>query len=443
MFHFCQATATLIERIKRASADVVRLVEPVGERSRTGDSVNPCIDWFDAQPVYPKLYWHSRDGVEEVVALGQQATFSDPMPAYALLQGDQRIWGCRAFDGQADNPDPAKSSFFFLPHLELLRSGEQWSLAVNLHAGKDAAIKVLQQLVSEYPSVPPIVSQIVSVRHAPAQDGWHKLVRGALSDIRAQFMDKVVLARQTTVGFDSACSAAQVLKASQQENRDSFHFLLAFDARRAFLGSTPERLYRREDRALQTEALAGTIGRGKSGAHDQRLGRWLCLDAKNLQENQYVVDDILDRLRPYTDSLSAEDTVSLVRLRQVQHLKRHISGVLKPDVCGVRLLHALQPTAAVAGLPRHKAMQFILKHEPFERGWYAGSLGYVSLPKAEFCVALRSAYLIDEKLHLFAGAGIVQGSDPASEWQEVDKKMSTLLALFTDVRSDLTVSEVA
>ncbi|KDM93355.1 isochorismate synthase [Photobacterium galatheae] len=443
MFHFCQAMATLIERIKRAAEGVVRLVEPLNDQPLTGTSVNPCIDWFDAQPVYPKLYWQSRDGYEEVVALGQQVTFSDPMPAYAILQDDQRIWGCRAFDGQADNCDTAKSSFFFLPHLELIRTGEYWSLAVNLHAGKETVIKVLQQLISEYLPVSPITSGIVSVRHTPTKDGWHTLVKGALNDIQAQLMDKVVLARQTTVTFDSACTAAQVLKASQQENRHSFHFLLALDARRAFLGSTPERLYRREGRRLQTEALAGTIGRGTNGAHDQRLGRWLCLDAKNLQENQYVVDDILERIRPYTDSVTVDESVSLVRLRQVQHLKRHISGVLQPDVCGAKLLHALQPTAAVAGLPRQQAMQFILNHEPFERGWYAGSLGYVSLPKAEFCVALRSAYLMDEKLQLYAGAGIVQGSDPASEWQEVDKKMSTLLSLFTDVRSDLPVSEVA
>ncbi|MFA0561872.1 chorismate-binding protein, partial [Vibrio breoganii] len=97
-----------------------------------------------------------------------------------------------------------------------------------------------------------------------------------------------------------------------------------------------------------------------------------------------------------------------------------------------RLLQALQPTAAVAGLPRRLALEFIERHEPFSRAWYSGSVGYISEQSAEFCVAIRSALVQQDNLHLFAGAGIVPGSQAEHEWQELDKKMSTLLSLITE-----------
>ncbi|EDP57349.1 chorismate-binding protein, partial [Vibrio sp. AND4] len=110
-----------------------------------------------------------------------------------------------------------------------------------------------------------------------------------------------------------------------------------------------------------------------------------------------------------------------------------INAELKPGINGVQLLATLQPTAAVAGLPRTESMQFILNNEPFARGWYAGSMGYISHERAEFCVAIRSALVLNDQLQLFAGAGIVPGSIAEHEWAELDKKMSTLLSLISDL----------
>ncbi|NVJ11291.1 chorismate-binding protein, partial [Myxococcus sp. AM001] len=92
-------------------------------------------------------------------------------------------------------------------------------------------------------------------------------------------------------------------------------------------------------------------------------------------------------------------------------------------------LHQLQPTAAVAGLPRDLARQFIARHEPFTREWYAGSAGYLSLQQSEFCVSLRSAKISGNIVRLYAGAGIVRGSDPEQEWQEIDNKAAGLRTL--------------
>lgn len=427
MSYFQQAVTELIERVKDAKDEVSRLVQVLEYKPDFA-----FIDWLQAQPLFPKFYWQSRDTREEVVALGQLHTFFDPAPAYAHLSGEQRIWGGRSFDGQtAKNPN-CPASFFFLPQVELIRRDQTWSLAVNIGASKAHAVESLSQLRGQVSRLLPLSAHIDHIEHTPNHQQWNSLVEQVLSGIESDDFKKVVLARKTTVEMQSPICAAQLLKSSIEHNQNSFHFMLAQNARHSFLGSTPERLYCRQGKDLYTEALAGTIGRGDSASHDLELANWLTQDSKNLNENQYVVDDIFERLTPYSDLLEVEPEAQLVRLRQVQHLKRRIHASLKSGVNAVQLLGALQPTAAVAGLPRQESMDFIQQYEPFERSWYAGSMGYFSLGQAEFCVAIRSAEIVDEDVHLYAGAGIVPGSIAEHEWQELDKKMATLLSLISD-----------
>lgn len=150
-------------------------------------------------------------------------------------------------------------------------------------------------------------------------------------------------------------------------------------------------------------------------------------DDKNQRENMLVVEDICQRLQHHARTLEVLPA-QVVRLRKVQHLRRCIWTELKqPDdeLC----LNLLQPTAAVAGLPRQPAREFIQRNEPFDREWYAGSAGYLSREQSEFCVALRSARVRDAALRLYAGAGIVRGSDPEQEWQEIENKAAGLRSL--------------
>ncbi|MDO6707194.1 isochorismate synthase MenF [Photobacterium sp. 1_MG-2023] len=430
-----QVISALTEQIQHAPEGTLRLTLPFA-----GLPEASVPDWLEAQPLFPKLYWQSRDGLEEVVVLGQQAVFTDLVSAESQLSETQRVWGCKAFD---DSGDAARSSYFFLPEIELIRQGQQWSLSVNLNAGKAAALEALSRLVAEAPGLPAIDTHLRSVRHTPNPSHWHQLVTEVLSDVASGQVGKVVLARQTTVRVSQPVLATQLLKASGQANVGSFHFLFALNAQHAFIGATPERLYLQEGCQVQTEALAGTIGRGRNPAQDQKLAQWLSFDGKNRQENQYVVDDILARLTPLAAHLTVETAASLIRLRQVQHLKRPIQARLKPGVNGAAVLEALHATAAVAGWPRSSALAFLQQHEPFDRGWYAGSLGYFSHQKAEFCVAIRSAEVTGEHLKFFAGAGIVPGSDAASEWQELNQKLSTLMSLLDDPARVLNELEVA
>lgn len=427
MSYFHQAVAELIERVKEAEDGVNRLVQVLEEKPDFA-----FIDWLEAQPLFPKFYWQSRDTREEVVALGQLHTFVEPAPAYTILADDQRIWGGRSFDGHTGKNRRCMSSFFFLPQIELIRFDQQWSLAVNLNAEKHRTLASLYKLQLEVSPILPVSSHIETIQHTPEKEQWSQLVDKVLTGIKNDEFKKVVLARKTEVNLDRSLCASQLLKASYLQNHHSFHFLLSLDKKHSFLGSTPERLYARQGQELYTEALAGTIGRGSNASQDMELANWLSNDIKNLNENQYVVDDIIERLTPHSEHVEVEQEARLVRLRKVQHLKRSIHAHLNKGVNGVQLLSALQPTAAVAGLPREESMAFIQEYEPFARGWYAGSMGFISHQRAEFCVAIRSALVLNDQVQLFAGAGIVPGSIAEHEWQELDKKMSTLLSLISD-----------
>ncbi|MDV7104000.1 isochorismate synthase [Vibrio sp. TH_r3] len=441
MSHFSQAIDELISQVATTKEQDIRIAQPL----TSGPNV-ACIDWLEAQPHFPKFYWQSRDLREEVVALGKVHTFSEPAPAYTILGENQRIWGGKSFASSLQSaanpteslPRPTEknskglSAYFFLPQIELVRFDNQWSLCVNLADSKAAIINALQRLSVHASPLPVIECQVESVDHCPNEHKWYSQIDDVLMKIRQNQFKKVVLARKTTVELDSAVSAAQLLKSSWIENKHSFHFLFALDESQAFIGSTPERLYSRNGQELETEALAGTIGRGNNQQKDSELANWLTNDRKNLTENQYVVDDIIDRLSPYSHSIDVQTDARLVQLRKVQHLKRNIQAHLKQGINGVQLLSALQPTAAVAGLPREAAIRYIHDHEPFSRGWYSGSMGYISHQKAEFCVAIRSAFVAENELHLYAGAGIVEGSQADVEWNELDKKMATLLSLLEE-----------
>lgn len=423
---FRQAIRHLIESVKTAKSDQKRLVY----RFQGAPNID-SIDWADAQSLYPKFYWQSRDAHQETMALGQLAVFSGPIDV-DLLAEDQRVWGGSPFNKPYVSDCIPTPHFFVLPLIELIREGKQWSIAVNLNQHRQDILDQLKKIVTELPLIPPLSINVSKLTHCPDRADWCELVNRVLAGIDSQAFKKVVLARKTTLKMNGIASAAQLLKSSRANNYNSFHFMFSMDESCSFVGSSPERLFVKHQQNLSTEALAGTVGRGESASKDMALANWLCMDAKNRHENCHVVDDIVERLIPYASPIDTDSEAHLIKLRKVQHLKRNIYAHLKPNTSAVELLHALKPTAAVAGLPRKDAMTFIQKYESFNRGWYAGSLGFIGRHQAEFCVTIRSALVKANEIELFTGAGIVSGSVATDEWDELDKKMSTLLSLLDD-----------
>ena len=388
-----------------------------------------ALGWLASQPVWPQFYWQQRNGDEEAAVLGAVAAFSSLESAQQFLRQhdnhpDLRIWGLNAFEPQRGN--------LLLPRLEWRRCAGVASLRLHLYSDvslrEDAAhaIAFISSLAPVKP-LPALRLNLTGEQNWPDKAGWTNLIKLATQTIAGEDLDKVVLARATDLQFSQPVNAAAVMASSRRLNLNCYHFFMAFSADSAFLGSSPERLYRRRDTALRTEALAGTVANHPEDHRAWQLGEWLMKDDKNQRENMLVVEDICQRLQGCTQTLDVLPP-QVLRLRKVQHLRRCIWTELN-QADDMLCLMQLQPTAAVAGIPRELAREFIQQNEPFEREWYAGSAGYLSRRQSEFCVSLRSAKISANVVRLYAGAGIVRGSDPEQEWQEIDNKAAGLRTL--------------
>lgn len=275
------------------------------------------LEWLTAQTHFPQFYWRHRDNHEEAAVCGQTRSFADMKDADDFIQQNPdanglRIWGLNAFEpvmvfGQlTDNGlvsgKNAQASFLFLPRLEILRRGKKTSLTLNLSSEtslqKDAlqAITFIDQLMAAR-ALPVLNARIQHSSHTPGYPQWRNLIQQALNDIEQQKLDKVVLARTTTLTLNKPLSCAAFMAASRQVNHRCYHFMLRFDDRQAFLGSSPERLYLRQQLHLETEALAGTVSNLDSDPQAAVLADWLMHDEKNQRENLLVVDDICQRLQ--------------------------------------------------------------------------------------------------------------------------------------------------
>jgi menaquinone-specific isochorismate synthase len=198
----------------------------------------------------------------------------------------------------------------------------------------------------------------------------------------------------------------------------------------AFVSATPERLFRREGRAVESEAVAGTRPRGASEADDAELRDELLNSEKDKAEHGHVRVGIGEALGPLCDELEIEDGVSEMKLARRRHLVSRVRGTLREGVTDAEVLRALHPTPAVGGYPRAEALEEIRALEPFDRGWYAGPVGWIGAGASEFAVGIRSGLVHGDRVALFSGAGIVAGSSPEGEWAEIEQKIGDFTRMF-------------
>lgn len=404
------------------------------------DSTFSLLSWLAAQPHYPQFYWQHRDEDEEVAVCGQLKCFNCLAQAHQFLSAlqendpqnnDIRIWGLNAWDtvipGRIDN-QKGDNAYLFLPRIEIRREQQNIAIYINIlgEEDKQTALDFLQT-IQPCVEIAPLSVNVVSAHHSLTQSQWNDYLTLALNEIKQGHFEKVVPARATCLSLDKPLNAIPFMKASRDVNHHCYHYMLAFSACDAFVGSSPERLYKRDNALFYTEALAGTVASAEDDKQAQQLANWLMNDKKNQHENLVVVDDICQRLQGGVEGVDVSPA-DVIRLRKVQHLRRYIHGKLI-HADDTDCLQRLQPTAAVCGLPRSCARDFIRQNEPFERRWYAGSAGYVGLSQAEFAVSLRCGELRDNTLTLYAGAGVVAGSDPLQEWIEIENKAAGLRTL--------------
>jgi menaquinone-specific isochorismate synthase len=259
---------------------------------------------------------------------------------------------------------------------------------------------------------------------------WKGNVMKVLDLFQRGELKKVVLARKSVLTFDEEINPMQLLHLLAVNNFQAFHFYFQLEPSYAFLGITPEQLYKRDGSNVFSEAIAGTRLRGQSEEEDNRLGRDLLKSDKDMREHRWVSDMVQSSLEPLSHSIDVLEKETLLKLSHVQHLYTRFRCLLKEGVGDGELLARLHPTPAVGGLPRERSFLKIAELEPFNRGWYAGPVGWISQDASEFVVAIRSALANEKTLSLFAGSGIVQGSQPETEWEENENKILNFTRLF-------------
>lgn len=416
---------------------VVRVVVPIAPV--------PAFAWLHAQTLWPRCYWSGRDDDLEVAAVGAaDACVGSPTATYdtlrlqldrVLAQSDPevRYFGGFRFDREAA-ADDGWARFgtyrFVLPRFEIRQEGDEALLACNLVLPRDRArhaeiTAAVEQLA--FPAFPLAGTLPLPVARTdgPDEAGWTRNIAWALAAFREGALEKVVLARKAVFDFNEPLDPMLLLQRLRAATPGCFHFCFQPEAAAAaFVGATPERLFRRSGRGVWSEAVAGTRPRGTSAQADEALGEELLHSEKDLREHAYVRISIRDNLAPLCETLHVDEQPSEMKLARGRHLYAGVRGTLREGVAGSDVMWALHPTPAVGGYPTAPALAAIRRLEPFDRGWYAGPVGWIGSEGAEFAVAIRSGLVAPRRLSLFSGAGIVEGSTAPSEWAEIEQKIS-------------------
>ena len=260
---------------------------------------------------------------------------------------------------------------------------------------------------------------------------WEEAVAEAVAAIKAGDLRKVVLARDLFATAAEPIDARVLLRRLAARYPDCFTF--ACDG---MVGATPELLVRRAGRQVSALVLGGTAPRGGDAVHDEALGSELLASAKNNEEHAYAVASIRDALGPLCDALEVEARPGLLKFPNLQHLGTQVRGTLadseKPK-SALALAAAVHPPAAVCGTPASVALELIRDLEHMDRQRYAGPVGWVDAEgNGEWGIALRCAQLSGRTARLFAGCGIVAGSEPAAELAETLVKFQPMRGALED-----------
>jgi salicylate biosynthesis isochorismate synthase/menaquinone-specific isochorismate synthase len=356
------------------------------------------------------------------------------------------VWlGGFAFDPEGGG-SATWSSFepgsLFLPEVSICRRGEACFLTVNAVVGPgDEAERRAAELGSRLaglrtdaslPLLDPHPTARPTIRSAHPPRFFEDAVEKATARIATGEMQKVVLAREVIVAAAAAHDPAAIFGAMREQFPACFCFC-AGTPEAAFLGASPELLVRRSGAGVSTVALAGSTRRSSDPAVDDHLGERLLRSDKDRREHRIVAERIVRRLRPHAVWVETAPEPEIVKIANIQHLATPVIAQLAEPRSAIELAGMLHPTPAVGGEPWPAAAAPLSELEQLDRGWYAAPVGWMdSTEDGEFCVALRSALLRDRDAHLFAGVGVVAGSDPEAELAETEVKLQAMLPLVSD-----------
>jgi len=352
--------------------------------------------------------------------------------------GGPHFFAAFGFSDVVSGVAPFPSARIFVPSWQVARDGEQSVAVANALIAPDADTEAIAARIlkahAKFSSfdysggTPGLGARAGVAEHEVGPHDWFRQsVGSATAAIADGRYEKIVLARAKDLLAGAPFDPPEVLTGLRVRFPDCHAFSVGNGAGAAFIGASPETLVRITDGRLETEALAGSAPRGRTAAEDAAQAAGLLKSGKDLREHALVLDSIRRRLARCGITMDEPGKPRVRQLSNVQHLQTPVTASVETGADLLRIVGELHPTPAVGGTPRRVAVEHIAELEPFDRGLYAGPLGWVDhRGGGEFFVGIRSALVEGAKARLFAGAGIVRGSDPDGEFAETDLKFAAL-----------------
>jgi menaquinone-specific isochorismate synthase len=349
--------------------------------------------------------------------------------AHAVVRDEVRLPGSGpvVFGSLPFADESAEAGLLVVPEVVVGRRGDRWWVTT---IGHDAHLPPIPLLGPGTPPTAP--SSVRFAEGALTRDAWKSAVSRAVARINDGDLDKVVLARDLRATSASPVDARWVLGQLAERYQRTWTFAVG-----GLVGATPELLVRRDQGLVLSRVLAGTIRRSGDDARDLALAASLARSSKDLEEHEYAVRSVAESLAPHCSSMNVPETPFVLHLSNVMHLATDVAGVAADHASSLALAASLHPTAAVGGTPAATAVPLIAQLEGMDRGRYAGPVGWMDATgDGEWGIALRCGRFDDADpgaVRLFAGCGIVAGSDPDAEAAEAEAK-------FLPMRDALTAS---
>ena len=370
------------------------------------------------------------DTLENAIAVGDvDAPFGGP-----------HFFAAFAFNADAESGDAFPAARVFVPRWQVARAGSTTTAVANLLITPNADLAAMAARVwrahgkfsqFRYRETNGVFDGSKPKFTTHEAGDYRAAVARALKRIENGEFEKIVLARAMDLETSAPLHPLRVLNGLRQRFPECYAFSLANGRGQSFIGASPERLLRVSKGVLETEALAGSIARGSSASEDAALGSTLLRSEKDLREHRLVLETIVSRLSQLGLKLEYSAQPGLRRLANIQHLNTPVRAALGENVRLLTALGSLHPTPAVGGSPAAAAIARIRELEGFSRGLYGGAIGWVNARGGgEFFVGIRSALVDGAAARVYAGAGVVAGSDPEKEFAETEWKFRAMLDAF-------------
>jgi menaquinone-specific isochorismate synthase len=332
---------------------------------------------------------------------------------------------------------------FYIPEIILLRSEEESYCIFNFIFKDEKQVETI--LINLKEKLSSIINSNGKIDYSPAsttedvlkdsieeKTNWNNLVEKARDILKNNQSEKLVLSRQK-IFFISNHPDWNCIFEKLEKNFPECYLFLNKSKKSCFFGVSPEKFISVNYGKIEVEAVAGSAPRSKQQPEDMNYENGLLVSKKNLKEHKYVSEFIINVLKEYSINITSSDNPEIKKLDNIQHLITKVSAELKVKDKLFELIEDLYPTPAVCGVPKNDAIEYIRQLENYDRGLYSGLIGWLDFNgNCDFSVTIRSALAKGKEITAYAGAGILEDSDPDEEFEETQLKLKPILMLFNE-----------